>query len=321
MSRTAWLWVVVVLTTIALAATFLVTPRFPVPVPDAGPPATAFGWSGQLSLVAGDGVRGTRDGAGPQARFDDPFGLVVGDHGVLHIADAGDNNRIRRIAPDGMVSTLADNAGGYAALSLMPAGAEVLAVEFKINLMSPAKVGRNAGKFVVRRLNPRKAQSARVPVIYDRRVSGGLIGHLAGAINGRAVARGTGEQRGQGGGGEVGPVAGADDAAGGTFQPDQQAVPVRHLDEQQAVRAQGLEAVLVEGAVEQAFGRAHRVGGIHDDHVDGLRRGVGHVPDAVIEHHRGATTACRRDKSVHRSSLARLVSSSPRWSAQSMTFR
>ena len=40
-------------------------------------------------------------------------------------------------------------------------------------------------------LNPRKAKSARVPVVYDRRVSGGLIGHLAGAINGRAVARGT----------------------------------------------------------------------------------------------------------------------------------
>jgi PmbA protein len=59
------------------------------------------------------------------------------------------------------------------------------------DLMAPARVGRNAGKFVVRRLNPRKARSARVPVVYDRRVSGGLIGHLAGAINGRAVARGT----------------------------------------------------------------------------------------------------------------------------------
>lgn len=59
------------------------------------------------------------------------------------------------------------------------------------DLMAPATVGRNAGKFVVRRLNPRKAQSARVPVVYDRRVSGGLVGHLAGAINGRAVARGT----------------------------------------------------------------------------------------------------------------------------------
>jgi PmbA protein len=59
------------------------------------------------------------------------------------------------------------------------------------DLMKPTAVGRNAGKFVVRRLNPRKAKSARVPVVYDRRVSGGLIGHLAGAINGRAVARGT----------------------------------------------------------------------------------------------------------------------------------
>jgi PmbA protein len=64
------------------------------------------------------------------------------------------------------------------------------AVHFE-DLMAPARVGRNAGKFVVRRLNPRKAQSARVPVVYDRRVSGSLIGHLASAINGRAVARGT----------------------------------------------------------------------------------------------------------------------------------
>ena len=59
------------------------------------------------------------------------------------------------------------------------------------DLMAARTVGRNAGKFVVRRLNPRKAKSARVPVVYDRRVSGGLISHLAGAINGRAVARGT----------------------------------------------------------------------------------------------------------------------------------
>ncbi len=59
------------------------------------------------------------------------------------------------------------------------------------DLMAAAKVGRTAGKYAVRRLNPRKAQSAKVPVVFDRRVSGSLIGHLAGAINGRAVARGT----------------------------------------------------------------------------------------------------------------------------------
>ena len=38
----------------------------------------------------------------------------------------------------GATSTIADSAGGYAALSLMPAGTRVLTVEFKINLISPA---------------------------------------------------------------------------------------------------------------------------------------------------------------------------------------
>ena len=64
------------------------------------------------------------------------------------------------------------------------------AVHFE-DLMPAAKVGRNAGRFAVERLNPRKAASAKLPVVYDRRVSGGMLGHLAGAINGRAVARGT----------------------------------------------------------------------------------------------------------------------------------
>ncbi len=64
------------------------------------------------------------------------------------------------------------------------------AVHFE-DLMPATKVGRNAGKFVVARLNPKKAPNARLPVVYDRRISGGLIGHLAGAINGRSVARGT----------------------------------------------------------------------------------------------------------------------------------
>ncbi|MFC1664639.1 PaaI family thioesterase [Pseudomonadota bacterium] len=39
----------------------------------------------------------------------------------------------------GIVSTLLDNAGGYAAFSLMPENAAVLTIEFKVNLLSPAK--------------------------------------------------------------------------------------------------------------------------------------------------------------------------------------
>ena len=39
----------------------------------------------------------------------------------------------------GVVTTIADSAAGYAAYSLMPAGSEVLSVEFKVNFLRPAK--------------------------------------------------------------------------------------------------------------------------------------------------------------------------------------
>ncbi|HEY0726924.1 MAG TPA: PaaI family thioesterase [Pyrinomonadaceae bacterium] len=39
----------------------------------------------------------------------------------------------------GIITTIADSACGYAAYTLMPAGSDVLAVEFKVNLMRPAK--------------------------------------------------------------------------------------------------------------------------------------------------------------------------------------
>lgn len=38
----------------------------------------------------------------------------------------------------GIVGTIADSAGGYAGYTLMPAGASVLSVEYKINLLAPA---------------------------------------------------------------------------------------------------------------------------------------------------------------------------------------
>ncbi|MGA9796835.1 MAG: metallopeptidase TldD-related protein [Rhizomicrobium sp.] len=58
------------------------------------------------------------------------------------------------------------------------------------DLESPESVGKRAGERTVARLNPRKAKSQAVPVIYDPRVSGGLLGHFAGAINGASIARG-----------------------------------------------------------------------------------------------------------------------------------
>lgn len=62
---------------------------------------------------------------------------------------------------------------------------------FGPDLEDPAAIGRRAGERAVRRLNPRKAKSATLPVVYEPRVARGLIGHFASAINGAAIARGT----------------------------------------------------------------------------------------------------------------------------------
>src|ERR1043166_3969766 len=52
-------------------------------------------------------------------------------------------------------------------------------------------IGKTAGERAVARLNPRKVSTRKVPVVFDRRVAGSLVGHFAGAVNGASVARKT----------------------------------------------------------------------------------------------------------------------------------
>jgi PmbA protein len=59
------------------------------------------------------------------------------------------------------------------------------------DLDAPEKIGRTAGERAVARLNPRKPSTRKVPVVFDRRISSSLVGHLASAINGSAIARKT----------------------------------------------------------------------------------------------------------------------------------
>lgn len=58
------------------------------------------------------------------------------------------------------------------------------------DLRSPEEIGQKAGERAVARLNPVQPRTGRYPVLYDERISGGLIGHLLGAVNGSAIARG-----------------------------------------------------------------------------------------------------------------------------------
>jgi PmbA protein len=59
------------------------------------------------------------------------------------------------------------------------------------DLDDPVVIGRSAGERAVARLHPTRPATAKIPVLYDPRVAGGLIGHFASAINGSSVARGT----------------------------------------------------------------------------------------------------------------------------------
>ena len=59
------------------------------------------------------------------------------------------------------------------------------------DLDAPEPIGRSAGERAITRLNPTRPKTARLPVVYDPRVAGGLLGHLANAINGASIARGT----------------------------------------------------------------------------------------------------------------------------------
>jgi sugar lactone lactonase YvrE len=81
-------------------------------VSDAGstPRIRAIRPDGEVYTLAG-GVRGLADGRAGDARFDTPSGLAVAPGGVVYVADTA-NNAIRRVAPDGSVTTIA--GGGLA---------------------------------------------------------------------------------------------------------------------------------------------------------------------------------------------------------------
>ncbi len=64
------------------------------------------------------------------------------------------------------------------------------AAVFAADIENPENLGESAGRKAVRRLNPKKVQTAEVPVVFDPRVSKSLVGHLSAAINGSTVARG-----------------------------------------------------------------------------------------------------------------------------------
>ncbi len=57
------------------------------------------------------------------------------------------------------------------------------------DLPAPEEIGQMAGDRAVARLKPGRLKSGPLPVVFDPRVGGSLIGHLTGAMSGNAIAR------------------------------------------------------------------------------------------------------------------------------------
>jgi DNA-binding beta-propeller fold protein YncE len=72
--------------------------------------AQQTGAPGTITTVAGTGQLGSSGDGGPatQARLNVPTGVAVDTEGNLFIAD-GENDRIRKVDPNGMISTVAGN--------------------------------------------------------------------------------------------------------------------------------------------------------------------------------------------------------------------
>ncbi|NVO26114.1 TldD/PmbA family protein [Donghicola sp. C2-DW-16] len=125
---------------------------------------------------------------------------AMAQSGVTQVQSAGASYGARNI----WIATSNGFSGGYGrtgrSLSCVAIAGEGLKMErdydgdsrtFQSDLRSPEEIGATAGQRAVERMDARKPPTGAYPVIYDERISSGLIGHLLSAVNGSMIARGS----------------------------------------------------------------------------------------------------------------------------------
>ena len=62
---------------------------------------------------------------------------------------------------------------------------------FEKDLTKTSLVGKKAGELAVKKVNPKKIKTSKIPVIFSPRVANSFLKHLSSAINGNSITRGT----------------------------------------------------------------------------------------------------------------------------------
>ncbi|HUD50163.1 TldD/PmbA family protein [Parvibaculum sp.] len=143
----------------------------PTPAPSAEALAAAAGEAEEAALA----VEGVTNSGGAGAQW--------GRSGIALVTSEGFSGSYSGTSHSISCSVLAGDGTG------MERDYDYSSTRHQADLDRPADIGRLAGERAVRRIGPRKVRSQSVPIVYDPRVSSGLVGHFAGAISGAAIAR------------------------------------------------------------------------------------------------------------------------------------
>ena len=141
------------------------------------PTAEALIKRASLAEDAARAVPGVTNSEGAEAGF--------GRHEIVLVTSAGFAGR--RVGTSHSVSATALAGSGTG----MQRDYDYHGTVYLSDLDDPVAIGRSAGEKAVHRLNPTRPATGKLPVVFDPRVAGSMLGHLSGAINGAGIARGT----------------------------------------------------------------------------------------------------------------------------------
>ena len=75
--------------------------------------------------------------------------------------------------------------------TLMEREYEFASSVFEKDLTKSSLLGKKAGELAVKKINPKKIKTSKIPVIFSPRVANSFLKHLSSAINGNSITRGT----------------------------------------------------------------------------------------------------------------------------------